>query len=204
MKRIFILTLFICMVAAAIGYILYRYNRMRMESGEFVPPSYVGDISIIDVNDLEARAKEVIPHGGFDYIAGKIQEKIKEFDTIVIARHIGADPDALGSQFALRELILNKFPKKEVYAVGAPASNFRYLGYLDKFDDSMYENALMIVLDNPDIKITHTRCHLCENHCLLTINKFNNFFYQIQLRRLIHSFKIQFLNFEIKKKLKIF
>ena len=29
-------------------------------------------------------------------------------------------------------------------------------------------------LDKLDIKITHTRCNLCENHCLLTINKFSN------------------------------
>ena len=29
-------------------------------------------------------------------------------------------------------------------------------------------------LDNLDIKITHTRCNGCENHCLLTINKFSN------------------------------
>lgn len=94
MKRIFILTLFICMVAAAIGYILYRYNRMRMESGEFVPPSYVGDISIIDVNDLEARAKEVIPHGGFDYIAGgaesenTLRRNIAAFDDIDIVPRV--------------------------------------------------------------------------------------------------------------------
>ncbi len=29
-------------------------------------------------------------------------------------------------------------------------------------------------LDKLDIKITHTRCGRCENHCLLTINKFSN------------------------------
>ena len=29
-------------------------------------------------------------------------------------------------------------------------------------------------LDNLDIKTTHTRCNSCENHCLLTINKFSN------------------------------
>ena len=29
-------------------------------------------------------------------------------------------------------------------------------------------------LDNLKIEITHTRCNGCENHCLLTINKFNN------------------------------
>ena len=49
-----------------------------------------------------------------------IFRKIKKFDTIVIARHVGADPDALASQIALRDIILNTFPKKKVYAVGNP------------------------------------------------------------------------------------
>ena len=37
----------------------------------------------------------------------RIYKQIKKYDTIVIARHIGADPDALGSQFALKEIIKN-------------------------------------------------------------------------------------------------
>lgn len=41
----------------------------------------------------------------------QIFKVIKKYDTIVIARHIGADPDALGSQFALKEIILKTFPK---------------------------------------------------------------------------------------------
>ena len=40
----------------------------------------------------------------------KIYKEIKKHDRIVIARHIGPDPDALGSQFGLKELILNTFP----------------------------------------------------------------------------------------------
>ena len=48
----------------------------------------------------------------FSNIYKKIYYEIKKYPNIVIARHIGADPDALGSQFALRELIKNKFPKK--------------------------------------------------------------------------------------------
>lgn len=82
----------------------------------------------------------------------KIYRKIKKYNTIVIARHIGADPDALGSQLALREAIIYKFPKKRVYAIGAPASTFKYLGILDKFNEEMYENSLLIVLDTPDSK----------------------------------------------------
>ena len=37
----------------------------------------------------------------------EILKKIKEFDKIVIARHIGADPDALGSSLGLKNLILD-------------------------------------------------------------------------------------------------
>lgn len=82
----------------------------------------------------------------------QIYRKIKKFDTIVIARHVGADPDALASQLALRDSIKNTFPKKKVYAVGFPASKFKYLGMLDKFIDNLYENALLIVTDTPDYK----------------------------------------------------
>ena len=82
----------------------------------------------------------------------QIYRKIKKFETIVIARHIGPDPDALGSSFGLKESILKTFPKKKVYTVGLGASKFRYLGSIDKFDESMYEKSLLIVLDTPDIK----------------------------------------------------
>lgn len=82
----------------------------------------------------------------------KIYKKIKKSPRIVIARHIGPDPDALGSSIALKEIIQESFPLKEVYVVGAPASKFKYLGTLDKFQESMYKDALLIVMDTPDKK----------------------------------------------------
>lgn len=82
----------------------------------------------------------------------KIYNKIKKYDTIVIARHVGADPDALASSIALRDIILNTFPHKKVYTVGFPASKFKYLGILDKFQEEFYENSLLIVTDTPDMK----------------------------------------------------
>ena len=85
-------------------------------------------------------------------IYSKIYRKIKKYDTIVIARHIGPDPDGLSSQIALRDIILNTFPDKKVYAVGYPASKFKYLGMLDKFKEEMYQNSLLIVVDTPDKK----------------------------------------------------
>lgn len=77
---------------------------------------------------------------------------IKKYNTIVIARHIGADPDALGSQFALKDIILKLFPEKKVYAVGNPASRFKFFGNNEKLDNIDTTKGLLIVLDTPDIK----------------------------------------------------
>ena len=80
-----------------------------------------------------------------------VAKMIKKYNNIVIARHIGADPDALGSQLALREMIKNMYPNKKVLAIGNPSSRFKFMGTLDKCDD-ITEPTLLIVLDTPDIK----------------------------------------------------
>ena len=82
----------------------------------------------------------------------KIYKKIKEYDYIVIARHVGVDPDALGSCVALRDSILLTFPKKKVYVVGNTAAKFNYIGKSDKIDEIDYSKALLITLDTPDKK----------------------------------------------------
>lgn len=80
----------------------------------------------------------------------QIYNKIKKYDRIVIARHVGADPDALGSSIGLKDIIKNTFPEKEVYVVGYPANKFKYIGELDKFKEEYYQNSLLIVTDTPD------------------------------------------------------
>lgn len=80
----------------------------------------------------------------------KIFREIKKYDTIVIARHIGVDPDALSSQLALRDSIRLTFPQKKVLAVGTGTSKFSFIGKLDKIED--VSNALLIILDTPDKK----------------------------------------------------
>ena len=82
----------------------------------------------------------------------EIYKWIKKYENIVIARHIGADPDALGSQFALKGVIQENFSNKNVYAVGATASKFRFMGILDKADFIDLSKTLLIVLDTPDKK----------------------------------------------------
>lgn len=80
----------------------------------------------------------------------KILKIIKDYDSIVIARHIGPDPDAIASQIALRDSIKIAFPNKNVYAIGAGVHKFKYLGALDKVNLSTLENALLVVLDVPN------------------------------------------------------
>lgn len=80
----------------------------------------------------------------------KILKIIKSYDEIVIARHIGPDPDALASQIALRDSIKLTFPDKKVYAVGAGVHKFKYLGTLDKIELAELENPLLVVLDVPN------------------------------------------------------
>lgn len=79
-----------------------------------------------------------------------IFEEIKKYDKIVIARHIGVDPDALASQVALRDAIRLTFPNKQVYAVGNSSSKFGYFPKLDRMPSEL--DGLLIIVDTPDKK----------------------------------------------------
>ena len=79
----------------------------------------------------------------------QLLEKIKEYDTIVIHRHSNPDGDALGSQIGLKNIITENFPEKTVYIVGDMTARYAFMegSVMDVIDDSVYENALAIVLD---------------------------------------------------------
>lgn len=83
----------------------------------------------------------------------KIYNKIKKANIIVIARHVGPDPDALGSSLGLKQIIEDNFNNKKVYVIGNPASKFSFLGNLDKLPENLNnDDALLIVTDTPDRK----------------------------------------------------
>lgn len=81
----------------------------------------------------------------------KVQEEIlatiKEFDRIIIHRHQRPDPDALGSQVGLAEILRASFPKKEIYQVGGPVEGLDYLALMQTIPDDLYKGALVIVTD---------------------------------------------------------
>jgi len=80
----------------------------------------------------------------------KIYKTIEKNDYIIIARHVGPDPDAMASTMALKDSIQLTFPNKKVYVVGSGTSRFTYFGKLDKIDD--FKDSLLIVLDTPDLR----------------------------------------------------
>ena len=77
----------------------------------------------------------------------QILKNIKTYDTIIIHRHQRPDPDALGSQGGLREIIRHNFPQKKVLATGADEPTLTWITSMDQVTDKDYEKALVIVTD---------------------------------------------------------
>lgn len=77
----------------------------------------------------------------------QIIDTIEKYEKIIIHRHIRPDPDAYGSQIGLKELILENYPNKEVYAAGEHEESLAYLASPDQVTESMYTDALVIVTD---------------------------------------------------------
>ena len=76
-----------------------------------------------------------------------ILAKIKAYDTIIIQRHMKPDPDALGSQVGLKEMITSNFPQKTVKVTGYNEPSLSWLAQMDDVSDKDYEGALVIVVD---------------------------------------------------------
>ncbi|MCQ6273419.1 bifunctional oligoribonuclease/PAP phosphatase NrnA [Bacillus sp. V3B] len=77
----------------------------------------------------------------------KILQAIKQYETIIIHRHVRPDPDAYGSQGGLAEILKASFPEKSIYTVGKEFEPLNYLRRLDEIPDDTYKGALVIVCD---------------------------------------------------------
>ena len=83
----------------------------------------------------------------------KILEKIKEYNKIIIHRHLRPDGDCIGSQMGLKALLKHNFPEKEILAVGDEIPT--YISYYGKSDEVLnedYNGALVIVVDTANPK----------------------------------------------------
>lgn len=80
-----------------------------------------------------------------------ILKRIKQFNKIVIHRHINPDPDAIGSQVGLGELIQSSFPEKMVKYAGKGTQKLNFLHTFTSVEADDYEGALVIVTDTANI-----------------------------------------------------
>lgn len=77
----------------------------------------------------------------------EILETIKKYDKIIIHRHMRPDPDALGSQGGLVEILRESFPNKRILKAGGPVGDLDFLTTMDDVNDDDYQGALVIVTD---------------------------------------------------------
>ncbi len=106
---------------------------------------------VMKVRDVETLGKHIVVQGGTFYN----NAVLRAFELIVGKNVVRPDISGLMGAYGIALL------SKEQYETNL---------------DMEYQSTLLKTeeLEHLEIKITHTRCKNCENHCKLTINKFSN------------------------------
>ena len=95
----------------------------------------------------------------------KIFEKIKEYDRIMLFRHVRNDGDCVGATKGLKAILKASFPEKEVYLIDTETA--KYLEFMGPEDapvaEELYTDALGIVLDTAsEARISNKNYKLCK------------------------------------------
>jgi len=106
---------------------------------------------VMKVRDVETLGKHIVVQGGTFY-----NDAVLRAFELIVGKNV-VRPDISGLMGAYGMALLGK----EQYEANL---DMTYRSTIFKIDE----------LDKLEIKISHTRCNRCENHCKLTINKFNN------------------------------
>ena len=94
-----------------------------------------------------------------------ILNKIKEYSTIFLFRHVRNDGDCVGATKGLKSIITATWPEKQVYIIDADTA--KYLEFMGPEDAEMpeesYASALGIVLDTAsEARISNRKYTLCK------------------------------------------
>ena len=81
-----------------------------------------------------------------DELIKNIINKIEEYDTIAIYRHVFPDPDSYSSQTALKSIIENTYPNKKVVLLGEHSKNLEYINTMDE-EIELNKDSLAIIVD---------------------------------------------------------
>ncbi len=94
-----------------------------------------------------------------------IFNKIKEYDRIMLFRHVRNDGDCVGATKGMKEIIKSTWPEKEVLLIDTDTA--KYLEFMGPEDepvaDEVYTEALGIVLDTAsEARISNKKYKLCK------------------------------------------
>ena len=94
-----------------------------------------------------------------------ILQKIKDYNRIMIFRHVRNDGDCVGATKGMKAIIKDTWPEKEVYLIDQDTA--KYLEFLGPEDepvaDELYTDALGIVLDTAsEARISNQKYKLCK------------------------------------------
>jgi phosphoesterase RecJ-like protein len=94
-----------------------------------------------------------------------ILQKMKEYNRIILTRHLRPDGDAIGATKGLHRILTLSFPEKEIYLLNEDSSE--YLAFLggesEPIPDEKYADALCIVLDTGNLeRISNKKYALCK------------------------------------------
>ena len=98
-------------------------------------------------------------------IKKQILEKIKEYDRIMIFRHVRNDGDCVGATKGMKRILQLSFPEKEIYLIDSEKAE--YLAFMGPEDedvaDEIYAEALGIVIDTAsEARISNKKYKLCK------------------------------------------
>lgn len=94
-----------------------------------------------------------------------ILEKIKAYPVICLFRHVRNDGDCVGATKGFKRILQLSFPEKEIYLIDHETAQYlEFMGPEDpEIDDSVYSNALAIVLDTgSEARISNKKYTLCK------------------------------------------
>ena len=106
---------------------------------------------VMKIRDPETLGDHIVVQGGTFY-----NDAVLRSFELIVGKNV-VRPDIAGLMGAYGVALLSK----EQYEANL---DMEYVSTIASLEE----------IDKLDIKVTHTRCNGCENHCLLTINRFNN------------------------------
>ena len=94
-----------------------------------------------------------------------ILNKIREYDTIMLFRHVRNDGDCVGATKGLKRILQLTWPEKNILLIDADTAKYlEFMGPEDaEVDDEVYRQALGIVLDTAsEARISNKKYKLCK------------------------------------------